>query len=70
MVVVYFETAKRPWGEKQLEVGGSSGIAEPLNQKDGAGKTTTTRGDLNKPEIEVKIEEESSEGTNDFNVIV
>ena len=57
-------------GERQLEVGGSSGTAKLLSQKDGEGKNTTTNGDLNKPEIEVKIEEESSEGTNDFNVIV
>ena len=72
LMVVYYETARVPWGEKPtMEVGGSSRTAELQGQKEGAVMDEAQA--MNSHGVKVKIEEEepgSSEGENDFDVIV
>lgn len=71
LMIVYHETARGPWGEKPMEVGGSSRSAELQGQKEGAVRDEAQA--INNQGVKVKIEEEeqgSSEGDNDFDVIV
>ena len=71
LMIVYHETARGPWGEKPMEVGGSSRSTKLLGQKEGAVRDEAQA--MNNQGVKVKIEEEeqgSSEDNNYFDVIV
>ena len=68
LMIVYYETARVPWGERPtFEVGGSSKTAELHGQKEGAGTAKAQEMDIHGVE---ENEPGSSGGENDFDVIV